>query len=248
MSADVPDTTAGYLAELAGLGEFFALGVADGDEWHSLAELYSDEELAAYVDRTRTAMAVSAGCAVERVPVRVAASSFQLSVAARLLSPAIGSALCLGVVPVLDLGSVRWRPSTGHTPRFAVDGPDWVEATEEHAAADIIAVSALAVLTVLGARLDALSSLSSQITLGNLSSAANGAVTVLAMSRPALRTPGRALIRALLDTAPLSGTGFFAGDQFHRRSCCLYYQAPNSGLCGDCVLALPATSQRGGMR
>lgn len=248
MSADVPDTTTGYLAELAGLGEYFALGVADQDEWRSLAELFTDETLTGHVDRTRTAMAVSAGCPVKRVPVRVAASSFQLSVAARLLSPAIGSALCLGVVPVLDLDSVRWGPSTGHTPRFAVAGPNWVQVTTEHAAAGVIAMSAVAALTVLGTRLDALLSLSSQITLGNLSSAANGAVTVLAMSRPALRTPGRALVRALLDTAPLSGTGFFAGDQFHRRSCCLYYRAPRSGLCGDCVLALPARSQEGGMR
>ena len=246
MSTHVPAATTGYLAELAGLGEYFALSIADGNEWRSLAELFTDEVLTGHVDRTRTAMATAAGCAVERVPVRVAASSFQLGVAARLLSPAVGSALCLGIVPVLDHHAVRWAPSVGHAPRFAVTGPDWVEVTTQRAAADAIATSVLPALTALGTRLDTLVSLSSQVTLGNLGSAANGAVTVLAMSRPALLEPGRALIRTLLDTAPLSGTGFFAGDQFHRRSCCLYYQAPRSGLCGDCVLALPAASQRGG--
>lgn len=245
MSSHVPDDTTRYLAELAGLGEYFALRVADGDEWHCLADLFTDQSVTRQVARMRTAMAESAGCAVERVPVRVAASSFQLGVAARLLSPVIGSVLCFRAVPVLDHRSARWRPSAGAAPQFAVTGPVWVGVTTDRAAADVIATSVLAALTGLGARLDALMSLSSQVTLGNLASAANGAVTVLAMSRPELRVPGRALVRALLDTAPLSGTGTFTADQFRRRSCCLYYQAPSSGLCGDCVLAVAATSQPG---
>jgi ferric iron reductase protein FhuF len=44
---------------------------------------------------------------------------------------------------------------------------------------------------------------------------------------------------------PLAGTGSFTGDRFTRRSCCLYYQAPRSGLCGDCVLVTSQPADAG---
>lgn len=37
-------------------------------------------------------------------------------------------------------------------------------------------------------------------------------------------------------TARLRGTAEFAGGRFRRRSCCLFYQVPGGGYCGDCVL------------
>ncbi|MHA3023463.1 (2Fe-2S)-binding protein [Mycobacterium sp. BMJ-28] len=240
-----PSDSAGYLTELAGLGEYFALPLAQGPEWHSVAELLAAKALDAHVGRTRAAMAAAAGCPAGAVALRVAASSFQLGVAARLLSPVIGAAVRFGALPVLDRQSLRWRPSGGHTMRFAVADPEWLAATTAPAAAGIIAESVVPVLTDLGARLRDLSSLSARITLGNIASAANGAVTVLAISRPELQTPGRGLVQALLHTAALAGTGSFIEDRFRRRSCCLYYQAPRSGLCGDCVLTAPATSQPG---
>lgn len=231
------------LAALAGLGEYFTLPVLTGTvpdtEWCSLADLFADTVLTDHVRRTHAAMTTASGCPPQQIPVRVAASSFQLGVAARLLSPVIGAALCFGAVPVLDRHSLRWQPSLTHTPRFAVAGPDWADT----GAADAIAATVVPALIDVGAHLDRLFSLSTRVTLGNIASAANGAVTVLGMSRPELLVAGRDLIRALLHTAALAGSGSFTGDRFTRRSCCLYYQVPRSGLCGDCVLV---TSQPGG--
>jgi hypothetical protein len=239
------DDGAGYLAELAELGEYFALPVHNGDEWLPLPELFADATLSDHVQRTRLAIAAATGRPSGQIPLRVAASSFQLGVAARLLSPVIGSAVCFGVVPVLDERSVRWQPSGTHTPRFAIAGAVWTSTPDLPAAARVIAASAVSALTSLGATLSVLTSLSARITSGNITSAANGAVTVLGLSRPDRVMRGRALVRALLDTAALTGTGGFRDGHFVRRSCCLYYQVPQSGLCGDCVLAVPTASHPG---
>lgn len=230
-----PAESAGYLAELSTLGGYFALPVDTDAQSRSLAGFFADDVVAGHIDRTRDAIAASVGCPPERIPRRMAASSLQLGVAARLLSPVIGGALCFGAVPVLDHRSLRWIPADGHAPQFTVPDPAW-QAVDAQTAAQVIVESVLTVLTELGARLNALVSLSARIALGNLTSAANGAVTVLALSRPAQEAPGRALVRALLSTESLRGTGGFVDGRFRRQSCCLYYQAPQAGLCGDCVL------------
>lgn len=233
---DSPSPTgAGYLAELAALGGYFGLDVDTAGQGRCLPEFFTDAVIGDQVRRTRAAVAASVGCGPADIPIRMAASSFQLGVAARLLSPVIGAALCLGAVPVLDMRSLRWIPADGHAPRFAVAGPTWTPA-DTTISAQLISASVVAVLTELGTRLHTLVALSPRVTLGNLSSAANGAVTVLAMSRPGLEASGRALVRALLDIEPLAGTGDFVDGRFRRNSCCLYYQAPKAGLCGDCVL------------
>ena len=229
-----------YLDELSTLGGYFALPVHPDAQSQSLAGLFADDVVTDHVERTRDAIAASVGCPTERISLRMAASSLQLGVAARLLSPAIGGALCLGAVPVLDQRSLRWVPGAGHAPQFTVPAPVW-QAVDPQTSAQVIAESVVPVLTELGARLNALLSLSPRITSGNLTSAANGAVTVLALSRPEQEAPGRALVRALASTEPLRGTGEFVDGRFRRRSCCLYYQAPRAGLCGDCVLVPDAT-------
>lgn len=233
---DVPSAArARYAAELRELAGYFALPVLPDTQTRCLADFFTDTVLTGHVERTRDAIAASADCPPEEIPVRMAASSFQLGVAARLLSPVIGGALCCGAVPILDHESLRWTPAQGHAPQFAVADPSW-QAVDPATSAQVILASVVPVLTELGARLNSLVTLSPRITLGNLTSAANGAVTVLALSRPQLEASGRTLVRALLTSGPLHGTGSFVEGLFRRQSCCLYYQAPRSGLCGDCVL------------
>ncbi len=224
-------------AKTAEIGEYFALPDAVGDDWRALPRLFDDATVNDFVARTRAAIAASTQCAPGEIPLRLAASSFQLGVTARLLSPAVGAAACFGAVPALDRRSLRWRPTSTHVPRFAVADADWFEAPTPRRAADLIAGSLLTeVLAPLNDTLHTLTSLSPQVTWGNVISAANGAVTVLSMSRPHHEGAGRALVRALADTGPLIGTATFTDGRFVRRSCCLFYQAPGSGLCGDCVL------------
>ena len=235
-----PAERAALRAKTAEIGEYFALAQAVGADWRALPLLYDDITLGDFVVRTRAAVATSSRCDPGEIPLRLAASSFQLGITARLLSPAVGAATCFGVVPALNRQSLRWRPTPTHHPQFAVAGADWIEAPTPRHAADLIAGSLLTeILAPLNDKLHTLTSLSPQVTWGNVISAANGAVTVLAMTRPHHEAAGRALVRALMDTAPLAGTATFTGGRFVRRSCCLFYQAPRSGLCGDCVLVEP---------
>ena len=237
-----PDGTA-LLAKTAELGEYFALASPDDDEWQELPLLFEGPRLLDFVKRTQHAIAASTRCDPDDIPARLAASSFQLGIAARLLSPAVGAATCFARVPLLNPTSLRWQPTSKHFPRFAATDVEWAPAATSARAADLISGSLLAeVLRPLNDRLKSLMSLSQQVMWGNVISAANGAVTVLSMSRPQYEPSGRSLVQALLETEPLTGTGRFVHGKFVRQSCCLFYQAPRSGLCGDCVLAVSDSS------
>jgi hypothetical protein len=227
-----------YRAKTAELGEYFALAVQDGEQRRPLSLLLDDAAVMEFVGRTREAIATSARCDRSDIPVKVAASSFQLGIAARLLSPVIGPATCFGVVPLLDLRSVTWRSTTGHVPRFGAIDLQWVAAPTPSRAAALISASVLtAIFAPLNETLRSLTSLSPRVTWGNVTSAANGAVSVLSMSQPRHEASGRALVGALLETEHLSGTATLSAGVFLRSNCCLFYQAPGSGLCGDCVLS-----------
>lgn len=231
-------------AELAELGDYFALSEPGPGEWQDMAALLGQETVLEFVDRTRAAIATSAGCGAPDIPIRLAASSFQLGVAARLLSPAIGAAVCFSTVPVITSDSVLWRPNA-HSPRFAMADIEWIGAESATAAASAISESILAtILGPLNETLRSATALSSQVTWGNVMSAANGAVTVMAMSRPECESRGRSLIAALMNTGQLTGSGSFVHGRFMRRSCCLFYLSPGSGLCGDCVLNVATLLQR----
>lgn len=257
MTMRIPDTgprrppldAATLLAHTAGLGEYFALpnaGDHGGPPWHPLPSLLDETMIRDLVDRTRQAITTAMTCDPNEVSARLAASSFQLGIAARILSPLMGAAICCSAVPILDRESLRWR-SAGHAAHFAADEIGFVNVAGPAEAAGVIARSALSEIFIpLNEMLSSAFSLSPKISWGNVSSAANGAVTVLSMTRPDLQRAGRTLVQALLDTPLLSGTGTFDAGSFARRSCCLFYQAPRAGLCGDCVLPTPppATSHR----
>lgn len=234
-----PVEAAEIRALLAGLGGYFtALSDFDVQGQH-LTHLFEPPTLSGFVDRMRTAMAESMRCDVGDIPPRVAASSFHLGVAARLLSPAVAAAVIAGAVPELSADSLVWQDTGHHFPRFGLTGAEWVQARTAVEAAQAIACSVVPdVLDPLHQALRATTGLSPTVMSGNVVSAANGAVTVLAMSRPHDEGRGRALIRALLDTEALAGTAGFERGRFIRRSCCLFYLAPAGGLCGDCVLAV----------
>ena len=226
--------TSALLAGTAELGGYFALpALDDGDD---LATLLSGA-VVGFVERTQAAIAASTGSDRSQIPLRVAASSLQLDLAARLLSPAVGAATLYGVVPALGPTSVRWTSTDHHAPRLGTSALEWLSAPTPTLAAEAISKTLLTnVFGPLAETLRTTTGLSTRISWGNVVSATNGAVTVMSASRPDLAPAGRELVRALLDTGPLAGTADVVGGRFVRRSCCLYYQAPGAGLCGDCVL------------
>ncbi|WP_199253839.1 (2Fe-2S)-binding protein [Mycolicibacterium mengxianglii] len=231
-----PDDTM-LRAKTAQLGEYFSLPAPGEGRWQELPALLDETNLMHFVDRTRAAIASSAGCDKTSIPMKLAASSFQLGIAARLLSPSIGAAVCFGAVPLLTSAALRWQATDHHAPQLATAEIDWLPVDSAAQAARLISESVLTtILRPLNDALRAVMSLSLQVSWGNVSSAANGAVTVLAMSAPQREAAGRSLVRALLTGRPLAGTGSFVGGTFIRGNCCLFYLAPRSGLCGDCVL------------
>jgi hypothetical protein len=228
---------AALLASTAELGEYFAHPVAGTDGWLRMQTLFERAVLDDLVARTRDAIAESARCEPDVITLKTAASSFQLGVVARLLSAVVGAATCFGAVPLLNPGSVRWQSTPGHAPRFAITGLDWVKTPTPPIAAAATSTSLLAtIFTPLNEKLRTLTALSPQVSWGNVISAANGAVTVLAMTHPRHEPRGRELVRALAGTDQLAETATFTGGTFLRRSCCLFYQVPGSGTCTDCVL------------
>lgn len=242
----VPSDGLALLSAISALGGYFAIPADGADDGAHLASLLAPATLTRFVDRTRSAIAASTACDPDRIPRRLAASSFQLNVVSRLISPVLGAAVLGGAVPLFTPETVRWRATEAHSPDFATTDVVCASAPTPSRAAGLIADSLLT--TVVGPLNEALrttASLSRRVSWGNTISAANGAVTVLAMSRPHLEPSGRALIRALLAIGPLRDTGVFVdGTRFVRHSCCLFYQAPAAGVCGDCVLTVSDGSQQ----
>ncbi|AQA06076.1 hypothetical protein BVC93_02665 [Mycobacterium sp. MS1601] len=221
----------------ASLGDYFSLSEVAGNGWRSWDALLDPDTLLNMASRTRKAVAASAGCPEERIPLRMAASSFHIGVAARLLSPLIGAAVREFAVPVLKAESLLWRSTEHHCPQFGVQGLGCTEAKEVDTAAAAMSASVIdEVLAPMGRAIRDATGLSEKVTRGNVISSANGSVTVLAMRHPEYEQRGRAVITALLESEYLHGTGYFNNSQFHRRSCCLFYTGPHAGLCGDCVL------------
>jgi FhuF 2Fe-2S C-terminal domain len=229
---------AGDSDSIAALGEFFALPAADPATWRPITSLCGDQAVVhEYTMRTRAATASGFGVDEADVPVKAAASSVHLSIAARLLSPVVGAAACLGTIPLLTLDSLFWQQDSSHRPKLGAARVEWVPETDPHRAAAAIAESLIGnVLSPLNETMRLAESLSPQVMWGNIASAANGAVTVLTQSRPDAQSRGRDLIAALIATEPLRGTADVVGERFRRRNCCLFYQVPGGGYCGDCVL------------
>ncbi len=224
---------------VARFGEYFALSSARGPGWNSIDDLLAPTTVTELVTMTRNAVAASTRSTPHDVPVRMAASSLQMSLAARLVSPVIGAAVGTGAVPELTPDSLRWT-SAGHTVRFAATGLRWRAIEQAEAAAPLIHDTLLGgVMAALIGTVQSAASLSPTVMWGNVISAANGAVTVMGMTDPGAVSAGRRLVGALARTGMLRGTAVTDGATFVRRSCCLFYQVPGGGLCGDCVLRTP---------
>ncbi|PBC67354.1 FhuF-like iron-sulfur protein [Streptomyces sp. TLI_235] len=176
---------------------------------------------------------------------RVAASVVHLGLAARLWSVALGAAALGGIVPDLHPDRVHWSmPAQGPLDLWLPDDTapacgSLVEGLRQAVAVDNLAPLAAAVRSV--------APVAERLLDGNAASALVGAGRVLAADPTAPHTGAadraEALVRALLDTPPLHGTGRITAAgrplALRRSSCCLYYRVPGGGVCGDCVFDRP---------
>ncbi|MFH9900620.1 (2Fe-2S)-binding protein [Streptomyces althioticus] len=218
-------SVAAALHDVASLGGFFVLQVGGPDDgWHSLARSYA----AGFTDLAE-AVARRHRTPEPRIDVSIA----QLGHAARLWSPALACVVLHGIVP--DLEGLQ-RADDG--PALRVPRPaGWYADRLDDTSARALYRQVTGHLSALGEGLRV--KVAPRLLDGNSASALAGAAHALLALRPAVRGPLTDLTTELLDTGRLAGTGVLTGPDltFRRRSCCLYYRAPNGSKCGDCGLA-----------
>ncbi len=245
------DLAARHAAELAQLGPYFAVrahppGRPWPAPWRPLSTLLdSPDDLRQRIAEVRCALA--ADRPADAVEFRVAASVTHLGVAARLISPVLGTAVLLGRVLRMDPAEVHWQPVLGgplplSVPASALAGRGHQPGEGQPGAGQLASelrrtllqgpVRALTGIT-------AAMSVSPIVLQGNIASAVNAAAAMIATARPELATAAAAIRRALLSAPELAGTWTSGAAGFRRRSCCLIYRAApgaTPAVCGDCVL------------
>ncbi|MGW1405446.1 (2Fe-2S)-binding protein [Streptomyces sp. NPDC002403] len=216
----------------ASVGGFFALRTTapPGGTHRPLARLYAGEQdpLTARIDTVATRLDTS-----ER---RVAASVAHLGLASRLWSIALGPAVLTGSFPGLPPAALHWDPRHPAPDELWLAGTGSLPGT----ACRIREAVQYGHLVPLAEAIHRDGPLSDRLLWGNAGSALAGAVRQLVAwarthHRPDVAARARALAAELFDHPDLRHTGAPHDTAFRRRSCCLYYRTPASGLCGDCV-------------
>jgi iron complex transport system ATP-binding protein len=213
-TTDHPDE---IIAKLTQLGPYFTVG--HRDTGHPITDLYQDK------DGALTNLLTTYAKSLATTERRVAASIMFQGFAARLWSPALA---CVAQrLPMLDLSPTRLRwqgqPFGLVLSDLRTTTTRLAELIDDH-------------LVPMVAALHAKTGVAENLLWGNAASALVGTLTVLRINDVPTGT-ATTMVRELLETGPLRGTGTFDGSTFRRRSCCLYYRVPGGGLCGDCCLS-----------
>ncbi|HZS21868.1 MAG TPA: hypothetical protein VFA63_12910 [Pseudonocardiaceae bacterium] len=241
--------TATALRDLAGFGSFFVVdthlgGSVAHQPWHPMSELVEDPHILHHrVAAVRARLAATTGRSPQAVELRVAVSVTQLGLVARLVSPALAVAVTTGQLLKLDLGSTRWQRMLGGAFPLSVPLPADT-GTRDH---DMKLLAHLVAQHILNGPIRDLVqatlplSLSPRILWGNVASAVNGALSMMATRQPPWAQRSRVLASLLLDQPPLRNTSITTTTGgFRRRSCCLIYRAAptaTAAVCGDCILS-----------
>ena len=246
-----PASAAAALAQASAAGPYFTIQPwSSRGGWRPLGTLITDPQaLAERVTHTREALARQAGVAPAEVDERAAASTVFLGLASQLVSPLLGAAVTGGVVPSLRVGDLWWRPAaSGPWPLAArpAGGASLGDLGSDPGLSQAAAVLSERVHGLTGplaAAFGAAFRLSSQVLRGNVASALSGAAGMLAITFPQRAEAAGHLTAQVLALGWLRGTGQFTRPDparprwfLVRRSCCLLYRVPGTGLCGDCVL------------
>ena len=224
------------LRALDELGPFFAVRIHRGEPdppWRSMGELVDGS--AVLGERVRGVRARLAGDRpAEDVELRVAASVAHLGLVARIASPVLAVAAISGELLEPQLRRLRWQNELGGA--FPLSAPEATTAADPDVLAERLLDGSARQLVAAAEAF----SVGPQVLWGNVASAVNGAVAVVAGGLPQYARAARELRSALLEREPLRGTGDVLGGAFRRRSCCLIYRAApgrNGPVCGDCILA-----------
>ncbi|GAA3523660.1 (2Fe-2S)-binding protein [Aeromicrobium panaciterrae] len=215
----------------AAVGPFFVLDRWTADAgWRPLSELVERPDvLAERVRAAREMLAERSRVTVDEIEERATASIVFLGLAARLVSPPFACAALADHLPSLSLAALWWQPT--------VSGP-WPLARSASAPTTSHGLDQQVLQPIVAPVLEAFArtfTVSEQVLWGNVASSLAGALTMLRAARPDKADRATELVRDLLASGTLQGTGDL-GPPFTRHSCCLFYRVPGAGICGDCVL------------
>lgn len=245
-----PSPAEALRAGLAALGPFFAIEThssrirAQGP-WQPLSALLgSADALTTRIDSVRSRLAAAAERPSGTIEFRVVASVAQLGLCARLIAPALGSAV-LGEPLPIDIMSARWVPGLGGPFRLSL--PETAFSTVSCQGRPADAGQACApLLRLLDEPIRSLIELTTSLGVprrllwGNVASAINGAAVMITATRPALASATARVSSEALHFPQLAGS--YRGQpvtSFRRQSCCLIYRIAKSAppeYCGDCIL------------
>jgi ferric iron reductase protein FhuF len=214
------------------LGLYFQLAVPAGPGWLPASRLYApgpggplDELLDSVQERL-------GGC--ER---RVAASLFYQGYAARLLSPQLGCIATGGCLPEIAANRLSWREPPAEMIQLAWRAGQGWRGQARPLLSQLLIQSFTAHLRPLETAIRTRVKIPAAVLQDN---AASALISGLRLLDSRLGDGGwRPLAEHALADQALHGSGNLraAEPAFTRRSCCLYYRAPDGGLCGDCPLA-----------
>jgi hypothetical protein len=156
-------------------------------------------------------------------PLRVGQSALLMGVASRLWSLTVVPVARDGVLP--DPSGFVVREEDGAAVLGVADPAGWSEPT-----VDLVHEVLHDVLTPLAAALP----LAERLLWGN------AAASLYAVPRVHDLPEATSWVSALIERAPYAGELELLPDgRARRRTCCLFYEVPGAGLCGDCVFDHP---------
>ena len=211
------------LADVAGLGLFFAVGTGRGER--ALDDVEPVRDRIAHVG------------AVLHCDERVAASLAFQGFAAQLVSAPYAAAVLHGRVPEVTPSAMWWSRSpeggwAAQTTATAVVGGDALPALLAGLLAPLVAAFRARV------------PVAERLLWGNAASTLAAAKRLLVVQRAAVAGRAADVAEAVLGHGPFAGAGELLPPRhpdrvwtFRRHSCCLYYRVPGGGLCDDCVLS-----------
>jgi ferric iron reductase protein FhuF len=232
------------LRSVADIGDFFALDRPDlaGVPLSELVD--SPEAYTSRIGATRRALARLLDRNPDELPRRPIASLVFLGISARLVAPTLATATLDRMVPELWLEDV--------TAAELADGRLVLRLTRFHALnqgpstpiSELVALIGQHLIAgQIGRLVHAFSSrdaLHPRLLWGNVASTVASAAKLINQRHPRQSDTTGMMAGLILNRPPLARCGHLTRDRggidYHRLSCCLYYQFPDAGTCGDCPL------------
>ena len=243
--SSVPEACRQTLQAVGAIGDFFTLD-RPGLGGVPLSQLVDSPDVyASRIGATRHALARLLDRNPDELPRRAVASLVFLGISARLVAPTLAAAAVDRLVPRLLLEDV--------TAAELADGRLVLRLTRFHDLSHGATTSISELVALIGQQLiegqigrlvhafSTRDALHPRLLWGNVASTVASAAKLINQHHPRQSDATVITARLILDRPPLAHCGHLTHDSsgihYHRVSCCLYYQFPDAGTCGDCPLA-----------